>query len=290
MMHQYIFDLLSGYKLETINDYENALKEISQQVVLTGLWRTDFFNDCAFYGGTALRIFFGLQRFSEDLDFTLIRKSDNFSLRKYFSAIADELRAMGFETEISKKKKISASKIESAFVKANTLTHIIKIGAPAEVTDRIHMEKQIKIKLEVDTHPPLPIETETKFLLQPIPCSIRLVRQDYIFAGKIHALLYRKWSKRVKGRDWYDFVWFVKNHTPLNLEHLKNRMIQTNDWNTSDKLTSGECIPLLNEAIDNLEIDQARADISPFVRDRSEIDIWSKEFFRDLINRIHFQN
>ncbi len=289
MMHQYILDLLEEYNLESYRDYENALKEIAQQVVLTGLWRTDFFNHCAFYGGTSLRIFYKLQRFSEDLDFTLYKNDSKFLLEKYFNPIRDELESMGFEAEITKKSKHVISNIESAFVKADTLTHVLKIGAPDDIVKHIHMDKRFKVKLEVDVKPPLPIETELKFLLQPVPCSIRIVRKDYLFAGKLHALLCRKWRQRVKGRDWYDFVWFVKTGSKLNLDHLMNRLIQTNDWQKDKKLTANELRSLLSAAIEALDLNKAKMDIIPFVKDSREIDVWSKTFFNHLVDEIEYE-
>jgi len=286
MMHQYINDLLENYPLHSASDYENALKEIVQQVVLCGLWRTDFFNHCAFYGGTALRIFYNLQRFSEDLDFTLTVDDDNFRLADYFQGINQELISMGFDAEITRIEKKKSSQIESAFVKANTMIHMIEVGAPQEISSQIHVQKQIKIKLEVDLLPPLPIETEIKFLLQPIPCSIRVVRPDYLFAGKVHALLYRKWQKRVKGRDWYDLVWFIKKNIPLHLQHLVRRMVQTDDWLEGHVLNKEEFINLFNNTIDKLDIEQAKNDLLPFLKNPDEIKIWSKEFFKTIIQEI----
>lgn len=286
MIHQAILDLLNKYKLETAADYENALKEVIQQAALAGLWRAGFFNQCAFYGGTSLRIFYGLQRFSEDLDFTVLNHNSNFSLNEYFKAVDEELTSLGFNVQIVEKTKNEEKNIESAFIKGNTLINIVEVGASDDILKLIPNGKQLKIKFEVDIDPPDEVETETKFLLEPIACSIRIASPSFLFAGKMHALLFRKWKNRVKGRDWYDFVWFVKKEIPLNLKHLYNRMIQSQNYSIDNEFTYFDFKKIFIEAVENLDIEKAKNDVIPFLKNKNELQIWSKDFFIALFEKI----
>lgn len=288
MIHQAVKNLLDKYSPLTAQDYENALKEIIQQAVLAGLWRSNFFNNSAFYGGSALRIFYGLERFSEDLDFTLLKEDSGFELNKYFQTVKDELFGLGFDVSIKRKTGKTDSPIESAFLKTNTFTCVIKTGAPVDIAAIIPKSKLIKIKFEIDIKPPGQIQTENKYLLQPIPCSIRVVSPQYLFAGKVHALLYRRWKKRVKGRDWYDFVWFIQNKIPLNLNHLSERIQQSESNQQNSDLDFRKCDLLLQEAAQRLEIDKAKRDVLPFLKNKSELDVWSKDFFINTISQIKY--
>ena len=207
-MHSAVEDMLKKYSCKTVDDYKNALKEILQEIALLGLFRANLFDIAAFYGGSALRIFYGLNRFSEDLDFSLIKKSDDFDVGPYCNLIRDEIAAFGFEAEVTQKVKAGRSNIESAFIKAGTLIHLLQIESISPPVSGIAGNELLKIKLEFDTNPPAGAEYEVKYLLMPVPCHVRLFSEPSLFAGKLHALLCRDWkSGRVKGRDLYDYEW-----------------------------------------------------------------------------------
>ncbi len=285
-MHSMISTLLSRYKCVTQQDYKNALKEIIQEVALLGLWRSKFFEKAAFYGGTALRILYGLDRFSEDLDFSLLVPDSGFTLAPYERAIQTELESFGFQVSFHLVEKNQETAIQSAFLKANTLEHFMRIGVPASERKRCHFEETLKIKLECDTDPPPAFSTEASFLLQPIPFSIVTFAKADLFAGKMHALLFRNWQQRVKGRDWYDFVWFVGKGIPLHLSHLEARMKQTRHLLPEETLTSSHFHALLSHKIKNLDLEQAKKDILPFVRNRDAIAVWSPAFFHSVAEKI----
>jgi hypothetical protein len=282
--------MLSKYARGTKEDEKNALKEIIQQIALLGMFRSGFFDKAAFYGGTALRMFHGLPRFSEDLDFSLIKKNEKFSFTLYCEAVRTELLAYGFEAEVAHKAKTADTGIESAFIKAGTLNHLLKIGAKHPSLIGVHSGELLKIKLEVDTDPPAGATYEVKYLLEPIPFSVRLFSLPCLFSGKVHALLCRNWKGgRVKGRDLYDFVWYLSNKVPLDISHLINRMKQSGHCGLRKKLDRADILQLLKKKFESIDYSQARHDIIPFIRNPDEVKLWSAEFFSAIVSSIRLQ-
>jgi hypothetical protein len=144
----------------------------------------------------------------------------------------------------------------------------------------------LKIKLEIDTDPPAGFETESRTVLLPTPFAVRVYRQPDLFAGKMHAILCRKWKSRVKGRDWYDLVWYVSHHPQLHLSHLEARMRASGDWTGDAALTRADLFNRLRTTIAELDVAQARQETSRFLRDPSVLDIWSPEFFQEIAEKI----
>ena len=280
-----IEQMLKKYDPQSETELINALKEIFQEITLLGLYRGGFFDKAAFYGGTSLRILYGLERFSEDLDFSLLGKNKDFNIEKYFPSVVSEFEALGIEISLNKKSKSSDTNIESAFLKNDTSIHTLNIEAKG--LENIHSGRKIKIKLEVDTNPPLKFQTESKTLLLPMTFNVRTMTLPNLYAGKMHALLFRSWKTRVKGRDWFDFEWYVKNNTPLNLEHLCQRMKESGNFD-KEILTKEEFAELLHNKIDTLDIEQAINEVKGFVKDVRVFDFWSKEYFKLLASRVVF--
>lgn len=285
-MQQVLSQMLSKYKINNIEDKKNAIKEIVQEIVLCGLSRGGFFKEAAFYGGTALRIFYGLDRFSEDLDFSLVTQNPNFDLTKYFPYIENETKSLGLDFSVTEKIKSFDSNIKSAFLKGNTKEHIMCFYENSEDSKFINKEEAIRIKFEVDINPPVGATYETKFGLLPSPYQVRLYDLPSLFAGKIHACLCRNWKTRVKGRDFYDYVFFLSIGAKVNLENLKAKLVQSNYISEDYDLTIDNLKSLLNERFDNLNIEQAKEDVLPFVRDKSKLDLWSKEFFKAITQNL----
>lgn len=288
-----ITSMLAVYKCKTEQDYVNALKEIMQEIVLLGLSRAKFFDRAAFYGGTALRIIYKLDRFSEDLDFSLLKPRANFKLGPYLGAVEAELDAMGFNVSVEEKKKAGESPVESAFIKAGTKEHLIKIEVPAALSEQVqHNNATLKIKLEVDTDPPGNFMTEAKTLLLPIPFTVNTYQLPDLFAGKVHAILERDYKTRVKGRDFYDLVWYIARGTPLGLGHLRERLKQSgkwsggNGWDTISQLSEAGLISLLRKKFAEVDFDLARKDVSPFIKDQSALSQWSTAFFTELLTKL----
>lgn len=285
-MHDAIARMLAKYENKSLDDQVKALREIIQEVALLGLWRARFFEHAAFYGGTALRILHGLDRFSEDLDFSLLAPTPDFSLQRFSAALEEEVRAFGFNLRVESVDKTVATAVQSAFLKAATRTELMVIEADERLISAIPSGQVLKIKIEVDTDPPPAFATTTRYLLQPIPFAVRCYTLPSLFAGKLHALLCRRWNNRVKGRDWYDLVWYAAHHPQLNLFHLEQRMRQTGHWSGTARLSRHDLDELLQTAIDRLEIAQARQDVAPFVKDQQALALWSTDFFRDVATRI----
>ncbi|MBI5416974.1 nucleotidyl transferase AbiEii/AbiGii toxin family protein [Candidatus Poribacteria bacterium] len=278
--------MLDRYNCDSINDYENALKEIIQEIALLGLWRSKFFERAAFYGGSALRILYGLDRFSEDLDFSLLKKDEKFSLADYCRAVKDELNGFGFSVTVEKKEKKPETNITSAFIKAGTLNNLIVIDIPQSVKNKIHREKTMKIKLEVDKEPPGDFCIEAKYLFQPLPFSVNTYTLPHLFAGKMHAILCRSWANRVKGRDWYDLVWYVGRDISVSLKHLESRMKQTGHLKADESLTEKVLKQRLHERIDSIDFNDAKKDVENLLKDPSSLKLWSVEFFKIVCEQV----
>ncbi|MBI5374015.1 MAG: nucleotidyl transferase AbiEii/AbiGii toxin family protein [Candidatus Schekmanbacteria bacterium] len=285
-MNEVISKMISAYECRTLDDYVKALREIMQEVALLGLWRSKFFEHSAFYGGTALRLLYGLDRYSEDLDFSLLKANPDFNISRYLNVLRNELVSYGFDVSLEKKKKGEGTAIQSAFLKADTLKQLIVVEAQKNIVAELPRGRIIKIKLEIDTNPPAGFETETKFLLQPIPFSVKVFSLPDLFAGKMHALLCRNWKSRVKGRDWYDFVWYVSNHPNLRLSHLEKRMQQSGHIREEEHLEEDEFRSMLREKIKAVDVVQIKKEVTPFLKNPDMIAIWSEKFFLSLIEKI----
>ena len=281
-----IREWLSEYHPKNNASAEQALREIMQEVALFGLQRSGFFETAAFYGGTALRIFHGLPRFSEDLDFSLLAPDPGFSLQPYLDGMVEQLSAMGMAVEIKEKNKANATNIDSAFLKANTEWKelILKEIAPQE---KLGMQPDIKIKIEVDTQPPPGFSTESKLLLKPASFYVKCFTLPDLFAGKMHALLFRRWKNRVKGRDWFDMEWYIRKGIPLHLQHLALRARDSGD-RPSEQLLEDELMELLYQKTDAVDFDKVRQDVIPFIPDATILTLWSPAYFHDLVRLIRF--
>lgn len=287
-MNDTVKQMLDKYNCRNTDDYENALKEIIQEITLLGLWRAKFFNKAAFYGGSALRILYGLDRFSGDLDFSLLKSDKTFSLEPYCREIESELSSYGFNAEVESKQKPFDSNIESAFIKTGTLSNLLTIDTVSDSLSPVHPGKVMKIKFEVDIDPPHGFSTEAKNMFLPAFFSVNTYILPDLFAGKMHAVLCRGWGTRVKGRDWYDFLWYSARNVPLNSAHLKNRMIQSGHLKKDQDFNCDILKELFLKKIKDMDIKAAKSDVARFLADNTVLDVWSKDFFIDAFSRLRF--
>ena len=271
-----IFDQMLGrYEIKTGQEKRNAINEVMQEIALAGLYRGGFFDKAAFYGGTCLRVFHGLPRFSEDMDFSLTEKNVEFNIENYFPAVIEEFKASGRDVLITKKEKKVQTKVESAFLKDNTELYDLSFKT----------EKEIKIKIEVDTDPPLGFSTEQKLSLMPFSFMTRCFTLPDLYAGKMHALIFRSYKNRVKGRDWYDFEWYVRHDVSLDFAHFQ---IRAKEFNGLD-IDNEEFIKMLKEKIGTTDINMVKRDVMPFIQNPAELDIWSNDYFLQLADRIKYR-
>ncbi|NLR66291.1 nucleotidyl transferase AbiEii/AbiGii toxin family protein [Chitinophaga varians] len=261
-----------------------ALREIMQETALAGLQRAGFFEKAAFYGGTALRIFYGLDRFSEDLDFSLLEKNPDFSFDKYLDALVTEFASLGMQVSVREKSKTRQTHVESAFLKSETVWKelILEEIIPQKGLDQV---AHLKIKLEVDTLPPLGFDTEDKLLLRPFSFYVKCFTIHDLFAGKMHALLFRKWKENVKGRDWYDLEWYIKKGIALNLRHFLLRAQDSGDWE-KNTISPAALRKLLQEKIDMVDFTKVKADIVRFIKNPAVLEVWSPKYFHDLVTHL----
>ena len=244
----------------------NVEQEVMQKIALAGLSRGGFFRHAAFYGGTCLRLFHQLQRYSEDMDFTLTSKNSDVHLEQFFPYIIEEFHLAGHEVVIQKKDKKMFGRVESAFLKENTEAFDIKF--------------QTK-----NTDPPLGFGTENLPLSRPYPFIVRCVSLPDLYAGKMHALLYRNWKTRVKGRDWYDFQWYVANRVPLDFQHLQKRIAEFNGV----ELSMEEFKTALRDKLASTDINLVKQDVRAFIFNPHDVELWSNDYFLQLADMMVFK-
>lgn len=267
------------------NMQKNALKEAIQNYILEGLSQTDFFSQAAFYGGTALRLFYQLPRFSEDLDFTLLRPNPEFSLSNYFPAVKAEVNSHGLQFEVQEKTKQNSSSIQSAYLRGNEKRHFL-LFYPDE-KPAIEGNKALRIKFELDTSPATGFHCEWKSLHNSKGTSVRLLDKPSLFAGKSAAVVSRNWEHRIKGRDWYDFVYYVESKTPLNLEYFWSQLKRYPDYQSMEPTLANAKL-LLVKRFQEIPIEQVKPDVQRFLPwdERQKVANWSTQYFVQLTDKI----
>lgn len=278
--------MLGKYNPKNNEERENAAKEIIQEIALAGLSRGGFFEKAAFYGGTCLRIFYGLNRFSEDLDFALLEKDPDFRLSDYFPSLEREFASYGIEIRAEEKKKDFDSDVRSAFLKGNTLALMMTFFPKSEDARKIISNQKMKIKFEVDTDHPKGGRTETKFRLLPAPYQVRVFGESTLFAGKIHAIICRNYKNYVKGRDYYDYLFYIGKGSAFNLEYLENKLKNTEAIAQNEKLTLGKVKEMLKARFETVDYESAKEDVSNFIHDKSGLSLWKKELFLVTLNEL----
>lgn len=270
---------LLEYDCKTLIDQENALKEIAQEIALMALSRAGFFRVAAFQGGTCLRILYGLERFSEDLDFVLEQPDKHFNWEAYVKNMQEEFNAYGYSLEVINKTKVDKA-VRTAFLKVDSL------GGFLIIKDLKSNRPKLQIKLEIDTNPPEGSTYELKYLDFPLAYSVQTQDLSSLFASKSHALLCRDF---IKGRDWYDFSWYVARKTPINFLLLNQAIEQAGPWkNQHVSVTPKWFLQELRTKMNGIDWNAAKNDIKRFLRPREllSLDVWSKEFFLSRVDKL----
>jgi predicted nucleotidyltransferase component of viral defense system len=270
---------LNTYQANSVQEEEQALREITQEVILAGLSRSAFFKAVAFQGGTALRIFYNMNRFSEDLDFTLCEPDTAFALDPFVRSIINELKAYGFQFEAQDRSK-AGNAVQKLFMKDDSVGKILTLRH----LNADRSARAIRVKVEVDTNPPPGGLSETKFLQFPFASSVRVQTKESLFAGKMHALLCREYAK---GRDWYDLLWYCAHKTDLNTYYLQAALMQHGPWKGKAlAVTRQWWINEIRNRIHILDVEGARNEVLRFVREGEQptLSLWSKDFFLSAID------
>lgn len=274
-----IDERLKAYSFNTIEDEEHALKEILQEVALYGLATANFFDKAIFHGGSALRILYGLPRFSEDLDFLLKNPNPHFKWEPYMDAIIATCKQYGVHPEVTDKSRVNNT-IKKMFLKDDSIGKIIDLSFVH------HPGRKLAIKFEIDTNPPLGSNLDVKFLEFPLDYSIIAQDLSSSFAGKCHALLCREY---IKGRDWYDFTWYVAKKITPNFVFLQHALYQQGPWaNQENNITPKWFIDAMQQKIRSIDWSKAAIDVAPFLnmQDKQTLNIWGVDFFFDKLNKL----
>lgn len=277
--------MIEAYQPKNNEEKRNVIKEVMQEITLCALSKAGFFDVAAFYGGTALRIFYGLDRFSEDLDFSLMTKNNDFDLSTYLPTLKVIVQSFGLNVDVEIKHKTLDSAIQSAFLKGDTIEQFL-LFYPNDLVTGINKNEKVKIKFEIDTMPASLATYETKYRLLPMPYSIRLYDEASLFSGKIHAVICRSWKSRVKGRDLYDYVFYLTRNTKFNLEHLREKLIESHYISKEDKFDVDFVKALLVTRFNEIDFNNAKKDVLPFIKNTNILDIWSKEFFISITSQL----
>jgi len=223
-----------------------------------------------------------LDRFSEDLDFSLKVPDEEFDLTTYFPVLEKEVRAFGLNMDVMEKEKAKESNIRSAFLKGNTREHLLLFYAGDMAAGGVAANEVIKIKFEVDVNPPEYATYEHKYRMLPAPYEVNMYDMPSLFAGKIHAVICRGWKSRIKGRDLYDFIFYLSRGVSVNRMHLRQRLIQSGYITEDSDCSLEEIKDMLKKKFDNIDYSQAKRDVEPFIHDPSVLDVWCKEFFYQI--------
>jgi len=259
---------------------QQALKEILQELTLYALWRGNFFEVAAFQGGTSLRILHGLPRFSEDLDFILLKPNPDFQWQPYFTALTSVLAQFGVRCELTERSRMDQA-VRHAMLKDNSMARQLDLSFFDASTP-----VKLKVKLEIDTNPPNGTGTRWQYLDFPLDFEVFAQDLPSNFALKLHALLCRPY---LKGRDWFDFAWYCRQKTQPNLLHLTNALNQTGPWQGQNLLINSQWLAdALRAKISSIHWPQAAQDVAPFLpaAELVSLTLWGERFFSDKVSRL----
>ena len=285
MSTRIIQDRLDSYDCKSELEQEHAIREITQEVALAALGRTNFFKYAAFLGGTCLRIFYGLNRFSEDMDFILKKPDSNFQFQPHLKALSDELLAYGYNIEIVDRSNTDIA-VRKAFIKDDSIGKVLQL----KHSDRNGPLRKIRIKFEIDTNPPIGSDFEVKYIDFPFVSSVTVQDKASLFAGKIHALLCREYTK---GRDWYDFIWYTSRDTPVNFKVLSAAIDQMGPWKGKKLPVDLDwCIKQFRNKINSIDWNATKKDVRRFVKmtEQQSVDLWGKDLFLSQVEKMKLSN
>jgi predicted nucleotidyltransferase component of viral defense system len=263
-------------------EQENVLQELMQHYVLSSLSRAGLFAEAMFHGGTCLRIVYGMNRFSEDLDFLLKRSDPDFRWQGYLDSVRKDCEREGIPFEVQDKSQAGTA-VQKAFLKTDSIGKILELDLPFER----HQARKIRIKLEIDINPPSGSTFTTSYITFPVTAPMTTQSLESGFALKLHALLCRSY---VKGRDWFDFVWYVARKTAPDQDLLSRALRQQGPWAGQPIAVTGHWVRETMEAtIRRIDWSAARDDVQRFLplREQEGLRAWSADFFLHHLARMN---
>lgn len=272
---------LEKYNVVGPVEEENALKEIIQEIMLFSLWQADFFEVAAFQGGTSLRILHGLPRFSEDIDFILQEPSSEFSWLPYLEGITETCKEFGIAPEALDKAHMD-KRIKRAVIKDTLIANQLNLSFMDDLNGR-----KLKIKLEIDCNPPLGSDFDYTYLNFPVDFEVCHQDVSSNFSLKTHALLCRDY---LKGRDWYDFSWYITQGVTPNLLLLQNALIQYGQWEGQElNIDKDWLVGVLGEKISSIDWKEAASDVERFLKpvEQKSLSLWSERFFMNKLKNLY---
>lgn len=281
-MNTVLQQMIQAYPKTDLEKPENVIKEVIQEIILCGLAQSDFFKKVAFNGGTCLRIFYGLQRFSEDLDFSLLKRDETFDLKKYFSVLQREAESLGLHIDFQQEEKHQITTVQTAIAKGNTRTQILTFYADEKLAGKFAANNLIKVKFEVDTDILDFAKTEVKTRILPRFNEVRTFDITTLFAGKLHAVISRNWRNRVKGRDLYDYVFYLQNKAKVNMDYLREKLLHSDTISAHDNFNFAMLMDMLNDRFATLDYTTAKEDVRRFIKDDRDLSYWSPSFFQTI--------
>ncbi len=260
-------------------------KEILQKIILNGLSRGQFFKKAAFHGGTALRILYKLDRYSEDLDFSLFERDPDFKLSKYISYVETEIGSYGL-TVTSKVRDEAPGNIRTGDVRCNLREIVMDIGFPNGWVERLHRDAVVRVKIDVNTEPPEGARYEKFAMNDPLNYYLCALDKPSMFAGKIGAVIARRWGNRIKGRDLYDYLWYVGNGTPINMEYMRSNLVNQDIIGPDDDFDLDRLRQILNDRFDVIDYASALEDVWAYVTDGPMPNDWNPDLFKATLGSL----
>jgi len=274
--------MMNRYPTRTLLEKENALKEICQEIILYGLSQTNFFSRAAMYGGTAMRLFLGLDRFSEDLDFVIKKEEPFFAWETYSSAVKRAFASCGLEGDIVIKKK-SENAVSSAFFVETAKDALLLIYPNDLEASKIVFNQKTKIKFEVSLNPNPQAHYQQGYLEYPTSFGVSLLDPSSLFSGKICAILYRDWKSRAKGRDFYDFAFYVRKGIKPNVAYLQEEIRRKEGSGSAPDYQT--ILLQVKRRFHEIDFEQAKKDVLPFIQDSSRLGVWGEDYFSQLADK-----
>ena len=262
-------------------EQELVIHELLQQLVLVSLAKSGLFSRALFHGGTCLRLLYGTDRFSEDLDFLLNEPETSFDWKSIAAQVREDCLAQGIGFEAQDRSR-AGSAVKTAFLKTDSIGKLLLLDLPYSRPAR----GKIRIKLEIDTNPPAGSLGEIRYLDFPVTSPIATQTLESSFALKSHALLCRSYTK---GRDWWDLAWYIRRRLEPSFELLANALAQQGPWaNLSPPVGAQWFLEAMRQRVDAIDWPLARADIARFLplRDQPSLDAWGVDFFRQQLARM----